>query len=98
MNIKYALGAISAIPFLPLMYIQGKQVKAKVPDLPEATGTAGFAASDSPTTLNLVIIGESTMAGVGVQTHEEGFPGTIAKQLANQSDVDFLNWASPRHV
>ena len=69
MNIKYAVGAISAIPFLPLMYIQGKQVKAKVPDLPEATGTAGFAVGDSDATLNLVILGESTMAGVGVRTH-----------------------------
>lgn len=85
MNIRYLLGAVVSIPLLPLMYIHGKRIRASVPELPEATGTAGSAdASGQP--LRLITIGESTIAGVGVATHEEGFTGALAKELAAALD------------
>ena len=81
MNIKYLLGAVVSIPLLPLMYIHGKRIRASVPKLPEAKGTAGkVEAGGQP--LRLITIGESTIAGVGVATHEEGFTGALAKELA----------------
>jgi hypothetical protein len=33
-------------------------------------------------TLNLITIGESKIAGVGVKTHEEGFTGSLAMELS----------------
>ncbi|MFA0964939.1 SGNH/GDSL hydrolase family protein [Roseivirga sp. BDSF3-8] len=84
MNIRYTLGCLARIPLLPLMYYQGKQIRARVPRLPEATGTEGFAEPGKATskTIRLLSVGESTIAGVGVHTHEEGFTGALARLLA----------------
>lgn len=80
---RYFLGAILTIPLLPLLYMQGKRVKAGIPSLPEATGTKGMIELDTAKeTLQLLVIGESTVAGVGVETHEEGFSGTLGKELS----------------
>lgn len=74
-----------AIPLLPLLLYQGKKIRKKVPQLPEAMGNTGISlpSEKSEKQLNLITIGESTIAGVGVDTHEEGFTGTLAKGLAD---------------
>lgn len=79
MNLRYTLGAICTIPFLPLMYFQGKRIKASVPELPEAKGPEGSVLVEPPASkkLRMLTIGESTVAGIGVETHEEGFSGTL---------------------
>ena len=84
MNIKYVLGAIVSIPLLPLLYFQGKKIKKTIPKLPEATGNEGFVASANHSTFQLITIGESTIAGVGVKTHADGFTGTLANSLSLQ--------------
>lgn len=85
MNLKYLFGAIISIPLLPIMYFQGRQIRARVPKLPEATGTEGYSKydEDNHKTLELITIGESTIAGVGVQNHEEGFTGTLSKRISS---------------
>lgn len=95
MNWKYSLGAIICIPLLPILYFQGKKIKATVPRLPEATGIQGLYSVSSKRTLKMLTIGESTIAGVGVQTHEEGFTGTLAKELAVvfKSNIDWKVYA-----
>lgn len=84
MKINYLLRAILAFPILPLLYFQGKRIRASIPRLPEAKGTEGqyFAEEKTDRTLHLLAIGESTIAGVGVQTHEEGFTGTLAAEIS----------------
>lgn len=84
-NAKYILGSILAIPLLPVMYFQSKQIRASVPRLPEATGAEGFIRLGEQEVFNLIVLGESTMAGVGVKTHEEGFGGTLAKEIAQRN-------------
>ncbi len=93
MKIKYLLGAVISFPFLPLMYYQGKKIRASVPKLPEAEGTEGQCQSNGRKgrLLNVISIGESTIAGVGVQTHEEGFTGTFAKELSSLLGVN-IKW------
>lgn len=91
MNLKYSLGAIISIPLLPLLYFQGKRIKATVPRLPEATGSNGHYSVSSKKTLSIITIGESTIAGVGVQNHEEGFTGTLATELAAALQLN-INW------
>ena len=90
-QLKYLVGAICTIPLLPLMYIQGKQIRAKVPSLPEATGNEGIIDATKQADFQLLAIGESTVAGVGVKTHEEGFTGTLAKTLAQKSGKN-IRW------
>jgi lysophospholipase L1-like esterase len=84
MNIRYLAGALISIPLLPLMYYHGKRVRASVPQLPEAEGIEGRVESNgsSANTLHLIFIGESTIAGVGVKSHEEGFAGIFALEAS----------------
>lgn len=81
-KIKYVVGAFIAIPFLPIMYWQGKRIRKNVPKLPEASGSTGIAGEEHLPIIHLLLLGESTIAGVGVATHEEGFAGTLAKELS----------------
>lgn len=97
MNIKYTIGAILTIPFLPVMYFQGKKIKSSVPELPEAKGNEGKWIFEKPSdkTMKVLAIGESTVAGIGVETHEEGFAGTLGKELSRlfQTNVDWKVYA-----
>ena len=92
MNSKYIFGALITIPLLPIMYFQGKKIRASVPSLPEAKGTEGIISSfPSSKALKIITLGESTIAGVGVSTHEEGFTGTLANSLANKLSTN-ISW------
>lgn len=91
MNFKYLFGAVISIPLLPFMYLQGKRVRSSVPTLPEAKGKEGVAGTSKSKKLNLLTVGESTIAGVGVETHEEGFSGALAEELASQLQAS-ISW------
>lgn len=92
MNRKYIFGALITIPLLPIMYFQGKRIRASVPSLPEAKGTEGTISSfPSSKPLKIITLGESTIAGVGVSTHEEGFTGTFANSLAAELSTN-ISW------
>ncbi|WP_282088398.1 SGNH/GDSL hydrolase family protein [Aquimarina algiphila] len=91
MNIRYFLGSILIIPLLPLMYIQGKSIRSKVPTLPEAKGNQGISFGTSEKRLRVLAIGESTIAGVGVKTHQEGFTGSFASELALKLESN-IHW------
>jgi len=79
------------------MYFQGKKIRTRVPSLPEASGTEGesiFKNTHKPT-INLLTIGESTIAGVGVDSHEKGFTGSLAQTLGSiyQTNVKWKVYA-----
>lgn len=85
MNIKYIFGALISLPFLPIMYFQGKRISNSVPKLPEASGNNGKifhekTINEKP--LEIICIGESTIAGVGAKTHQEGFAGTLGSEIS----------------
>ncbi len=90
-QILFIIGSIISIPLLPFLIYQGKQVRKKVPSLPEADppnqGRIGSGASH----LNLLTLGESTIAGVGVKTHQFGITGHLAKAL-NQQVNGAVDW------
>jgi len=90
-QLKYICGAIGTIPLLPLLYLQGKRIRANVPSLPEATGTEGITNPNQTPNYQLITIGESTVAGVGVKTHKEGFSGTLATELAKKLNKN-IQW------
>ena len=80
MKLKYLLFGLSLLPLFPLLKRDGRRVLAAVPRLPEATGTSGDVEGPGPK-LNMLCIGESTMAGVGVATHQEGVAFHLARTL-----------------
>lgn len=94
-KIKYFFGAVISLPLLPIMYFQGKTIRKKVPSLPEAKEPSGFINGDFNKTLNVLTIGESTIAGVGVNKHKNGFTGALARQLSNnfKSNIDWRVYA-----
>jgi lysophospholipase L1-like esterase len=86
----FLLGGFLIIPIVPLLIWQGKQVKNTIPNLPEAVGTKGQVIGNE-SFINLLTIGESTFAGVGVHTHEEGVTGQLAKFLSEKTNRS-VNW------
>lgn len=81
MKLKYLLGGAVMLPLLPFMYLHGKRIIESVPKLPDAKGPEGRVPGPEGRSLHLLVIGESTMSGVGVATHEEGFTGALARTL-----------------
>ena len=84
-NLKYTIGALLTIPLLPVLYLQGRRIRSVIPDLPEAADREGACApyDSEARQLKMLVIGESTMAGVGVATHREGFAGALAEELSH---------------
>ena len=91
MTFKYYLGAIISLPLLPFIYFQGKNIRKKVPKLPEAKEPEGFVNGNFDKTLNILSIGESTIAGVGVDFHKNGFTGALANTLSKELENN-INW------
>ncbi|MEU7096864.1 SGNH/GDSL hydrolase family protein [Streptomyces longwoodensis] len=73
---------------LPVIAAQGLWVRARTEVLPPAvgpdTGTVAEQAPGAP--MRVAVLGESTAAGCGVATHDEGFPGSLARALAASYD------------
>ena len=84
-KLKYYLGVLMALPLLPLMARHGKLVKNAVPALPEPTDYTGTVPKSTTPSFTLITMGESTIAGVGVKHHREGFTGCLAKEVAEHT-------------
>jgi lysophospholipase L1-like esterase len=68
---------------LPIVALQGMWVRHATELLPPATGpTIGTVGDPSRPPVRIAVVGESTAAGCGVHTHDEGFPGWLARELA----------------
>lgn len=66
------------IPLLPVILLQGKSVKTHTLRLPEAKGQRYSITSGSPSFLH---IGESTVAGVGVENFQQGLSANLEREL-----------------
>lgn len=80
------LPELIALPLLPFLLAQGRRTRRVTPRLPEAGGAtcglAGFESRQAP--LKLLSFGESPVAGVGVDTHEQAITGQLACILAER--------------
>jgi lysophospholipase L1-like esterase len=86
MRYKYYLGSLLVIPLLPILFYQGIKIRRRIPNLPEAQQPHGKISRNLKKPLSVIFIGESTIAGVGVRTHEDGFAGNFAKELSKKFD------------
>jgi lysophospholipase L1-like esterase len=87
-SLKRRLKWLSVIPSLPIVALQAKRARKRIPRLPDASGpTSGtvHCSSSAGPELRLLVLGESTVSGVGAPTHELGLTGHIATALAESA-------------
>lgn len=93
MNFKYLFGSILSFPFLPFLYLDGKRIKKEAPELPEAKGTNGlFQHGVNAPQFELLLLGESSVAGVGVDNHSEGFTGKLSECISKNYQQN-VHWS-----
>lgn len=72
---------------MPVVAFQGMRVRSSTETLPPADGpTTGTAGEPSDVPVRVAVLGESTAAGCGVDTHDEGFPGCLARKVSALTD------------
>jgi lysophospholipase L1-like esterase len=64
----------------PVLLYQGKRARRITPRLPDGSGEPRGQYGEGPPTTQILVLGESTAASVGVASHDLG----LASQLANQ--------------
>ncbi len=82
MQVRYIVCGIVVLPFAPFLYLQSKYVRRKVGRLPDAEGETVGKHGEHEQIINLLAIGESTVAGVGAKTHAEALTGQFARHLS----------------
>lgn len=78
----YILGGILILPFAPFIYLQSLYVRRKVGRLPDARGATAGKFGTNEDFVKLLVIGESTAAGMGARTHETALAGQFARFLS----------------
>lgn len=68
----------------PLLLWQGRRVRRQALRLPEALGPRSGSAGQGPLRLRVLIVGDSSGAGVGVDTQAQALSGQLAQALAQR--------------
>lgn len=76
------IASAASLALGPVLVAQGRAVRRDTPQLPEASGPREGVAKGSAPALRLIVLGESTVAGVGVATQAEALASRIAETLA----------------
>ena len=76
---------LAKLALLPLLIAQGKHVRATALKLPEAAGERHGVAGSGRIALRVLVVGDSSAAGVGVGTQDEAFAGQLAQALAERT-------------
>lgn len=80
----------------PLLYVEGKHVRRTVPKLPEPHGARqGTVGSGVP--LKLLIVGDSSAAGVGTDHQDEALLGNIVNALSDDYTISWNLQATSGH-
>ncbi|MCT8986518.1 SGNH/GDSL hydrolase family protein [Shewanella phaeophyticola] len=81
-----------SIMLAPVLVLQGLKVRRTTPKLPEPEGERVGQTGANPT-LNLLILGDSAAAGVGVCNQSEALLGQVIEQLSPTLDVNYALFA-----
>jgi len=71
---------VIAIPLAPVLLVQGRRLRRTIPRLPDAA-LPWAGQLDGPAPLRLLVLGDSTAAGVGSATQDEALPGYLAREF-----------------
>ncbi len=80
----YVLGGILLLPLSPFLYLQGQYVRRKIGRLPDAGGETKGQFDNGERSAKLLVLGESTAAGMGARTHETALAGQFAQVLGEK--------------
>lgn len=80
----YILSGIVILPLAPFLYLQGQYMRRKIGRLPDAQGETVGKFGANETAVKLLVVGESTVAGVGAATHEKALAGQFARFLSRK--------------
>ncbi len=77
------------LPTAPVLFAQGRRLRRDTPRLPDAAppwsgsvaGPRAAGASVAGAPLKLLVLGDSTAAGVGAATQDQALPGNLAREL-----------------
>lgn len=72
------------LSLLPLLLWQGKRTRERTPRLPEAAGEHHGLVAGQGQILNVLVLGESTAVGVGVNHIEQGIAGHLVRALSGR--------------
>lgn len=78
------LSRVAMIPSAPVLIAQGRRLRRDTPRLPDAA-LPWHGERPGPDPLRLLVIGDSTAAGVGAATQESALPGNLARELAERT-------------
>lgn len=81
----YLINAAVFLPLAPFLYLQGQYTRWKVGRLPDAGGETSGLIEGRRERLRLLAIGESTVAGIGAETHHDALTGQFARHLHLQT-------------
>jgi lysophospholipase L1-like esterase len=83
---------------MPVVAAQAVRVRRTVPVLPPASGaTSGRAGPDGEPPLRVGVVGESTAAGCGVDTHDQGLAAALAREVSARSGRPVEWFVSGQH-
>jgi lysophospholipase L1-like esterase len=75
----------------PLLLVQARQAIRRAPRLPGASGPPHGTAGQGDPHRRLLVIGESTAAGVGARAHTQALPGFLAAEMSGRLGGT-VNW------
>lgn len=91
MNATGRLFAHGSVLLAPVLYAQGLYTRAKIKKLPEAPGPHRGRVQGGSNVQRLLLLGESTVAGVGAADHHEGLAGQTARAI-NHLTAATVDW------
>lgn len=78
----------AALALGPLLLVQGRAVRRRLPTLPEPPGDRVGRTGNGPR-LRILVTGDSAAAGVGAATQREALTGRLVERLAGDFDVSW---------
>lgn len=80
---------LATVALGPLLLLQGKWARARTPVLPEPPGPRRGVAGRTGTPIRLLVVGDSSGAGVGADHQEEALLGRTVAALADSRRVEW---------
>jgi len=80
MSVLRRLSRVAMIPPSPVLIAQGRRLRRDTPRLPDAAPPWEGALA-GPRPVRLLVLGDSTAAGVGADTMDDALPGNLAREL-----------------
>lgn len=86
------LSRAAAIPLAPVLFVQARKARASIPRLPDAAlpWNGSLPGADL---IRLLVLGDSTAAGVGADSQSEALPGSLAHEFGDRFDRG-TQWAA----